>query len=95
MRALILSVTILLTGCGDLGSSSVVTSSDQAQDQNNQQSQNEPELNCNVECSVTADDRVTASKSCDGSAPFAVSVLSLDECDSVSEVGSESAAAAG
>lgn len=81
----IVFVLLLLTGCGDLGSSSSTTNVTQAQD--NTQVQTDPTLNCSTSCTFIAQTgEIIAQRECEGAATITTNVGSLDECDSVSEL---------
>lgn len=86
-KQLSICVVLCCCACGDLGSSQV----DVSQDQNSIQAVNQEELNCNIQCTINADDEVSAIKTCEGSGPLVVAVSTFDQCDSIDEITNEEA----
>lgn len=90
MRKLIelLSVLVMLfllapwlTACGDVGSSS------NSNVNNQNQIYNPDPISCSIDCRVNpTTGEISASQQCEGSTPFGIPVVSLDQCDSVEEI---------
>lgn len=75
-----LFLALLLTGCGDVGSSSNANTVE-----SNQVFNPEP-VNCRTECTINIESGlISAIRECSGSEPFGIPIQSLDSCDEVTE----------
>lgn len=81
MKRFLISILLLFTSCGDIGSSSSST------DVNQNQVFNPDPTKCRVECSFNPETgELTAFKECEGSGIFPVADVSLDLCDTITEI---------